>query len=307
MLSDIGGNKVKMLKRTALLIATLILLMGYASVPMVFGASDELDSAIRELSDYLNRRIPKGNKVVFLNVKSDWPDLSEYILDCFQENAVNDEAFTVVDRKQLDPIRAEQNFQYSGEVSDKSAQEIGQMLGAQTIVSGLVTKVGSEYRIQVRAIAVQTAAVQGLTTKNVSNRGPIVTALTTAPAIPPQSNNADAYINRGFEYLQNNDYDRAIAEYTQALRLDPNNILSYTGRGSAYFSKGDYDRAIADFTQTLRLLPNNAEIYVMRGLSYLAKLDYDRAIADCETALRIDPNNSNAKTALEYVRQALGR
>ena len=297
-----------MINRVAIFIITFFLLMGYASVPMAFGAGDDLDAAIRELSDYLNKRIPKGTKAVFLNVKSDWPAFSEYILDCLQENAVNDGVFTVVDRQQLDAIRSELNFQWSGEVNDKSAQEIGKMLGAQTIVSGLVTTVRSEYRIQVRAIAVQTAAVQGLTTKNISNKGPIVTALTTAPAASPQpgSNNATAYFNRGQEYLQNKDYDRAIAEFNQALRLDPNYPLSYSSRGTAYTLKGEYDRAIVDITQAIRLLPNNADVYAMRGMLYNLKKDNERAIADFEAALRIDPNNDIAKQWIEQLRQAQG-
>jgi len=140
-------------------------------------ADDELDHAMREISDYLNKRIPAGSKAVFLNVKSDWPDLSEYIISSLMENAVNTDVFTVVDRRQLDDIRAEQNFQYSGEVSDASAQEIGQMLGAQTIVSGSITTIGSIYRIQIRAIAVQTAAVQGQFSQNVDSKGSNVAAL----------------------------------------------------------------------------------------------------------------------------------
>jgi len=144
--------------------------------------NDELDIAIRDLAEYLNRRIPQGNKVVFLNVKCDWPEFSEYILSGLIENVVNGETLSIVDRRQLDDLRAELKFQYSGEVSDASAQEIGQLLGAQTIVSGLVTEVGSDYRIQVRAISVQTAALQGLSSRNVNSKGPVVTALTTAPA-----------------------------------------------------------------------------------------------------------------------------
>jgi len=139
---------------------------------------DELDRTIRETSDYLNRRIPKGTKVVFLNVQSDWPDLSEYILSILTENAVNDDVFTVVDRQQLDAIRSEQNFQLSGEVDDASAQKIGKLLGAQSIISGSITAVGSIYRIQIRAIAVQTAAVQGQFSQNVDDKEPIVTSLT---------------------------------------------------------------------------------------------------------------------------------
>jgi len=168
---------MKIMKLTAAFIAVIFLVIGS---PNASGLdNDKIDLVIRELSDYLNTRIPKDNKVAFLNVKSDWPDFSEYILSSLIENGVNDEVFSVVDRQRLDDIRSELNFQWSGEVSDKSAQEIGQMLGAQIIVSGVVTEVGNEYRIQVRAISVQTAAVLGLTSRNVSKKGAIVSALTT--------------------------------------------------------------------------------------------------------------------------------
>jgi len=145
---------------------------------------NELDNAIRELSDYLNSRIPAKNKVVFLNVRSDYPDLSEYVISNLTENAVNDDVFVVVDRQQLNDIRTELNFQWSGEVSDASAQKIGQMFGAQTIVSGNITTIGSIYRIQVRAISVQNAELQGQFTQNVDGKLPIVASLTkrVAPA-----------------------------------------------------------------------------------------------------------------------------
>jgi hypothetical protein len=144
---------------------------------------DQLDAAIRDASNYLNGKVPKGSKVVFLNIKSDYPDLSEYLLSVLSENAVNDGVFAVVDRQQLDSIRAELNFQMSGEVSDESAQSIGQMLGAQSIVSGAVSKIGPLYRVQVKAIEVQTAGVQAQWSRNISGNATI-TALTAnyAPA-----------------------------------------------------------------------------------------------------------------------------
>jgi len=134
--------KMKMFK-LAVIIAAFVVILGCTSgspankpVPASSGVNtgsrtakgasgDELDHAIREISDYLNKRIPKGTKAVFLNIRSDWPDLSGYILDGLMENAVNDEVFVVVDRQQLDAIQSELNSQWSGDVSDKSAQEIG--------------------------------------------------------------------------------------------------------------------------------------------------------------------------------------
>jgi hypothetical protein len=197
VLVDKGGNKMRTIKLAAIITAFAVTI-GCTSTPKPAPSSgvntagssrtaknaggDELDNAIRETSDYLNKRIQKGSKVVFLNIKSDWPDLSEYILFGLTENAVNDDIFTVVDRQQLDLIRAEQNFQWSGEVSDASAQEIGQMLGAQTIVSGSVTTIGSTYRIQARAIEVQTAKIQGQLNQNVDGKGPTIAALTERKA-----------------------------------------------------------------------------------------------------------------------------
>jgi hypothetical protein len=162
---------------------------------------DDLDPAIREASTYLNTRIPQGRKAVFLNITSDYPDLSEYILSLLSENAVNDGIFSVVDRAQLDALRAEMNFQLSGEVDDNSAQAIGKLLGAETIVSGAANKIGSLYRFQVKAIEVQTASVQGQWSKTVNGGGAIIAALTeklvpasrispvvaTVPAVTPSS------------------------------------------------------------------------------------------------------------------------
>ena len=170
---------MKMKNMTAI-IAALIVLIGCGSGPKADGP-DELDAAVREAADYLNTRIPAGNKTAFINISGGFPDLSDYILSDLSKHAVNDGVFSVVDRAQLDAVRAELNFSWSGEVDDSSAQEIGKMLGAQTIVSGSVRKIGALYRLDIRAIAVQTAEVQGQWNKNIPN-GATIAALTITTA-----------------------------------------------------------------------------------------------------------------------------
>ena len=51
-------------------------------------------------------------------------------------------------------------------------------------------------------------------------------------------------------------------------------------RESLIADKGDYDRAIADFDQAIQLKPDYADAYYNRGIAYHDKGDYDRAIAD---------------------------
>ncbi len=101
----------------------------------------------------------------------------------------------------------------------------------------------------------------------------------------------DFYLTEGDSFYQNKDYDRAIADYNQALRLDPKNVNAYYDRGGAFDEKQDYDRAIADFNQALRLDPKNVDTYINRGRAFDEKQDYDRAIVDFNQALRLDPEN----------------
>jgi len=139
-------------------------------------SSDELDAAIREASNYLNGQLPKGNKLLILNFQSEFPALSEYIIDELIANTVNDRIFTVVDRQQLDTIRAELGFQMSGEVDDATAQALGRIAGAQIIISGAVSQLGDLYRLRVRALSVQSAQIEGQFNRNIPD-SPTVSAL----------------------------------------------------------------------------------------------------------------------------------
>jgi hypothetical protein len=143
--------------------------------------ADELDAAIRETSDYLNRQLTRGNKLIILNVQSDFPALSEYIIDELIANTVNDRVFSVVDRQQLNTIRAELDFQMSGEVDDATAQSLGRIAGAQIIVSGAISRIGDLYRLRFRALSVQSAQIEGQFNKNIPD-GPTVRALVNSRA-----------------------------------------------------------------------------------------------------------------------------
>ena len=148
-------------------------------------AVDELNAAARDVSDYLNGSIPKGNKIVILNIQSCSPVLSDYIIDELIANAVNDRVFTVADRRQLDAIRDEQKFQMSGAVDDKDALEIGKFFGAQTIVSGALSSLGAKYRLTIRALDVQTASVQGQYNRNIDSSAVINSLIPDCAAQTP--------------------------------------------------------------------------------------------------------------------------
>ena len=147
----------------------------------VVSGPDDLDEAIREASDELNEYVPAESFIGIINIQSSSAALSDYVIDELIRNAVRDRNFTVLDRQRLEAIRQEQNFQYSGEVDDSFALEIGRLIGIQTIVTGTVNPLGSRYRFTVRALNVQTGAVQVQFNRNIS-AGETVVALMNSPS-----------------------------------------------------------------------------------------------------------------------------
>lgn len=101
---------------------------------------------------------------------------------------------------------------------------------------------------------------------------------------------AVTFTYRGDTYLQRNDYDQAIADYSEAIRNNPNYGRAWSSRGMAYRSNGDLNRAMQDFDEGIRLDPNYLAAHWARHYAYLTAGDYDRAIADCTQAVEINPS-----------------
>jgi Flp pilus assembly protein TadD len=110
-------------------------------------------------------------------------------------------------------------------------------------------------------------------------------------AIKLDPKDAIAFFTRGITYYAIDQDDRAIADLDEAIRLDQKNAYFFSARGDAYADKGDHDRAIADYNVAIRLGPKTAMMFCGRGRAYKTKGQYDRAIADSDEAIRLDPEN----------------
>ena len=107
---------------------------------------------------------------------------------------------------------------------------------------------------------------------------------------------ADALSARGQAYRLKRQYDQALADLNEAIRLKPDSVNALYRRGNVYRDMRDYDRAIADFDQVLRLRPNFAAGFLNRGYVWEAKGDRERAKADYQAALAIGAAPAEPRT-----------
>ena len=83
--------------------------------------------------------------------------------------------------------------------------------------------------------------------------------------------------------------------------MRPKFISAYGNRGNAWFKKGEWDKAIADYTEVIKLNPKLAKAYNNRGKAWFEKGDLDKAIADYNEAIKIDPQYIGARDNLKQV------
>jgi len=105
---------------------------------------------------------------------------------------------------------------------------------------------------------------------------------------------AGALLGRGNMYRRQGQFDRALTDYNESLRLDPRAAPTYTSRGNAWRGKKQYDRALADHSEAIRLDPKYATAYGNRGNVWLDKADIDRAISDYDQAISLNPQYGTA-------------
>jgi tetratricopeptide (TPR) repeat protein len=356
-----------MKKRQLFLLLLAAALFSCATADRGAGGIPSLDEAIEQSAADIAAKLPQGTRVAIAAFESPEQNLSGYIMDEIA-GALADSSLEVADRNNLDYVYKELDLQTSGEVSDRNAQEIGKFLAARYVITGQLVNLGGRYRYRLNGINVQTAIHESSTRLDVRDdrnfetmlaalrdAAPVVRTASYGAGKPPQT--PGRFLDRGITFASRGEYgmaiadftqainldpdmqaawmlrgralyasvsrvtgvdenfsgvstefvsgaavteekkavyDRAIADFTQAIRLDPDSASAYIERGGAYDAKGYHDQAIADYSQAIRLAPDYYSAYSVRGLAYSEKGDYDRAIADYSQAIRLNPDYSRA-------------
>ncbi len=109
-----------------------------------------------------------------------------------------------------------------------------------------------------------------------------------------ETKNAQHYFAKGVNEASNGEYEKAIASFTEALRLDPQDARAYYNRGTAKGRRRRYEDAINDFDEAIRLDPQHVLSFINRGNAKGSLGRHEDALRDYDEAIRLDPRDAKA-------------
>lgn len=125
-------------------------------------------------------------------------------------------------------------------------------------------------------------------------------------ALRSQPTSAVLHARRGAAWFKLREFDKSIADFTTALRLNDKLDEAYFGRGMALGRNGQLDEAFIDLGVYIHRHPDSSLAHTKRGIRYLWKGDLDAAEKDFTRAIALDPRNAEAHDDLGVIHAQRG-
>jgi hypothetical protein len=125
-----------------------------------------IEEALERASKDIAKNFTARSRIAIVYITAQDKSTTEFITGEL-EHILQKLGFVIIDRTELDRVRAEQQFGASGEVDDSTAARIGHIAGASIIITGRVDGEGSLRRLRLRALDTTTAQVIGTASERI--------------------------------------------------------------------------------------------------------------------------------------------
>ncbi len=116
-----------------------------------------------------------------------------------------------------------------------------------------------------------------------------------------------SFVNLGDSYLLKNEPDKAIEEYSKALKISREDATTYGGIGRAYFQKGNFEKAFEYFQKGIVLATEKASFHNFMGLIYQEQRKWNPALEEFRRAISSEPKDPKYPNNLGILFNKMGK
>ncbi|MCL1836328.1 MAG: CsgG/HfaB family protein [Treponema sp.] len=119
-----------------------------------------IEGALERAADEVSENFTARSRLAIVYITAQDKSTTDFITGEL-EHILRRKGFVIIDRSELDRVRAEQRFGTSGEVDDSTAARIGNIAGASIVITGRVDGEGNLRRLRLRALDTSSGQVVG--------------------------------------------------------------------------------------------------------------------------------------------------
>jgi len=119
-----------------------------------------VEGALKRAAEEVSEKFTTRSRIAIVYITAEDRSQTDFIAGEL-EHILRRQGFVIIDRSELDRIRAEQRFGTSGEVDDSTAARIGNIAGASVVITGRVDGEGNLRRLRLRALETASGQVVG--------------------------------------------------------------------------------------------------------------------------------------------------
>lgn len=165
----------------------------------------------------------------------------------------------------------------------------------------LVTQLESDALVTGPLLRDEKGNILGLPERNGEQSAPTAPAQTEASEQMLKEKKDAAFQAKresGNEMFRANDFFQAILQYTEALQIDETVSAVWSNRAMCFLKTGNHEKALADATKSVEVDPRNAKGWFRKGISLHAMGQYREAIPALLEAEKLEPTNKQVTDAI---------
>ena len=121
----------------------------------------------------------------------------------------------------------------------------------------------------------------------------------------PNNNELTSMLSVGSDFVNNNQYQKAVEIFTKVIELDPNWAEAWNKRATVLYMMGEFEKSQNDIDEVLKLEKRHFGALAGQGLVNIKLENYEKAIISYEEAMEIYPSMNSPKIMIKQLKELI--